>query len=92
MLQPTLASPRLHALATACKARGTRDVYGGVISVVGHAISFPVCYHPGGEVDIVPRTYGLAGFDAIREAGDAKVRGSPWSCPLVGADTNRRAK
>ena len=80
MLQPTLASPWFNALAAACKARGARDVYGGVITVVldgtlDHAISFTVCYHRSGDVDIVPRTYGVAGVAAVRELGDAKVQG-----------------
>jgi len=75
VLQPTLLSPWFRELAIACKARGTRDVYGGVIVLDEHAISFTVCYHRSGEVDIVPRTYGVAGFEAVREAIDTKVRG-----------------
>ena len=75
VLQPTLASPWFRELAFACKARGTRDVDGGVIVLDEHAISFTVCYHRSGEVDIVPRTYGVAGFEAVREAIDTKVRG-----------------
>lgn len=75
VLQPTLASPWFHELAAACKARGTRDVYGGIINVQGHAISFTVCYHHSGEVDIVPRTWGVAGLEAVSEKlGDTKVR------------------
>lgn len=74
VLQPTLASPWFRELAFACKARGARDVYGGVISVAGHAISFTVCYRRSGEVEIVPRTYGVAGLEAVSTLGDTKVR------------------
>jgi hypothetical protein len=73
MLKPNLMSPWFRELAVTCKARGTRDVYGGVIVVDEHAISFTVCYRHNGEVDIVPRTYGVAGFEAVANAGLAKV-------------------
>ena len=70
VLHPTLASPWFHELAAACKARGTRDVYGGIIDLKYHSFSFTVCYHDSGEVDIVPRTYGVAGLEAVSKVLD----------------------